>query len=179
MVKTTALVILGLLVILVAAVLLYAATKPDTFRVQRTTTIKAPPEKIFAFLDDLHRHSAWSPWEKKDPAMKRSYSGAAKGKGAVYEWDGNREIGKGRMEIVDISAPSRITMKLDFIKPFEAHNTAEFVLDAKGDGTEVTWAIHGPSPYMSKVMSTFVSMDRMIGKEFETGLANLKALAER
>jgi uncharacterized protein YndB with AHSA1/START domain len=167
------------IVVLLAAALAYAATKPDTFRVQRSTSIKAPPEKIFPLLDDLRSHATWSPWDQKDPAMKRTYSGAARGKGAVYEWDGNKNIGKGRMEITETSPPSRVIFKLDFIKPFEAHNIAELVLEPKGDATNVTWAIYGPSPYLSKVMSLLCNMDKMIGKEFETGLANLKRLTEK
>ncbi len=165
-------------VILIAGLIAFAATRPDRFRVQRATSIKAPPEKIFALVNDLRSHGLWSPWEKKDPAMKRTYSGAASGEGAVYEWDGNKNIGKGRMEITETSPPSKVTFKLDFIKPFEGHNIAEFTLDANGDATNVTWAIYGPSPFLSKVMSLFCNMDRMIGREFETGLANLKTITE-
>ena len=166
-------------VVLVVALLVFAATKPDTFRVQRSASIKASPEKIFALINDLHSWSAWSPWEKKDPAMKRTYSGAANGRGAVYEWEGNREVGKGRMEIAESSPPSKVTIKLDFIKPFEAHNIALFTLEPKGDSTNVTWAMHGPTPYIAKVIHVFFDMDSMVGKDFETGLANLKAIAEK
>jgi uncharacterized protein YndB with AHSA1/START domain len=166
------------LVVLIAGVLIYAATQPDAFRVQRTASIKAPPEKIFAILDDFHRSESWSPYEKKDPAMKRTFSGATSGKGSVYEWDGNKDIGKGRMEITESSPPSRLTMTLDFIKPFEAHNIVDFTLEPRGDSTEVTWAIHGPMPYLSKVMCVFFSMDRMVGGDFEAGLAALKTVAE-
>lgn len=166
-------------VALLAALLIYAATRPDTFRVQRTASIKAPPEKIFALINDFHSWGAWSPYEKKDPAMKRTLSGAANGKGAVYEWEGNKDIGKGRMEILDASPPSKVTIKLDFVKPFEAHNIVDFTLEAKGEATNVTWAIHGPSPYMSKVMGLFVSMESMIGNDFEAGLAALKTVTEK
>ena len=165
-------------VVLIAGLLGFAATKPDTFRVQRATSIKAPPEKIFALVNDLRSHGLWSPWEKKDPAMRKTYSGAASGEGAVYEWDGNKNIGKGRMEIAEASPPSKVTLKMHLIKPFEAHNIAEFTLDARGDSTNVTWAIYGPSPFLSKVMGLFCNMDRMIGREFETGRANLKMLTE-
>ena len=147
--------------------------------VERAARIKAPPEKIFPLINDFDRWGAWSPYEKKDLAMKRTLSGAANGKGAVYEWEGNKDIGKGRMEITDASPPSKVTIKLDFVKPFEAHNIVDFTLEAKGDSTNVTWAIHGPSPYMSKVMSLFVSMDRMIGNDFEAGLTDLKAATEK
>ena len=178
MLKTILLGLAGVLVVGVGALLVIAATKPDSFRVQRTASIKAPPEKIFAQINDLRAHGAWSPWERKDPGMKRTYTGPQAGKGATYEWDGNKEIGQGRMEIAEAVAPSKVTMKLDFIRPFEAHNIAEFVLQPSGDSTTVTWAIYGPSPYISKVMTMFFDMDKMIGKEFETGLANLKTLAE-
>ncbi|HYE34064.1 SRPBCC family protein [Methylocaldum sp.] len=175
MLKTIAIVV----VVFVVALLIFAATKPDTFRVQRAASIKAPPEKIFAFINDLHRWGAWSPYEKKDPAMKRTYSDAPSGKGAVYEWEGNNDIGKGRMEITDTSPPSKITINLDFVKPFEAHNIVEFTIEPKGDATNVTWAMHGPASFISKVMQMFFSMDKMVGKDFEAGLANLKILAEK
>ena len=165
-------------VVLIVAILIYAATKPDLFRVQRSASINAPPEKIFPLVNDLHRHSAWSPWDKKDPAMKRTYSGAASGKGAVYEWDGNKEIGKGRMEITESTPPSKVVMAMHFIKPFEAHNTAEFTLEPSGDSTYVTWFLYAPQPYLAKVMHIFFDMDSMVGKEFESGLANLKIIAK-
>ncbi len=168
-----------IVVILIAAVLIYAATKPNTFRVERSISIKASPEKIFAIIDDFHLWGAWSPWEKIDPTMKRTFSGAANGKGAVYAWEGNNKVGTGRMEIMESSLPSKIIIKLDFLKPFEAHNTAEFTLEPQGDSTKLTWAMYGPSPYISKVMTVFCSMDNMVGKDFEAGLANLKALAEK
>lgn len=166
-------------VVLVAAVLLFAATRPDSFRVQRSTSIKAPAEKIFPLIADFHAWGAWSPWEKLDPTMKRTHSGAPSGKGAVYAWDGNNAVGAGRMEIAEVSAPSRLSIKLDFSRPMEGHNTAEFTLVPKGDGSEVTWAMFGPNPYLSKLIGLFLDMDKMIGKDFEAGLANLKALAEK
>lgn len=166
-------------VIAVAAVLAYAATRPDTFRIERAAGIQAPPERILPLIDDFRNWREWSPWEKMDPALKRAYSGAPSGKGAVYEWEGNNKVGKGRMEIMDVSPPSRVTIKLDFLKPFEAHNTAEFTLTPRGGTTDVTWAMHGPNLFIGKVMSLFFSMDRMVGKDFETGLANLKTTAER
>jgi uncharacterized protein YndB with AHSA1/START domain len=175
MLKTIAIVI----VILVAAILVYAATKPDTFRVERKATIKATPEKIFPFLNDFRKGEAWSPYEKKDPAMKRTHSGAASGKGSVYEFEGNKEVGKGRLEIIETVSPSKVVISLDMFKPFEGHNIVEYTLEPKGDSTNFTWAIHGPVPYLGKVMSIFVSMDKMIGKDFEAGIANLKAIAEK
>jgi carbon monoxide dehydrogenase subunit G len=165
--------------VLIAGVLGLAMTKPDSFNVQRTTKIKAPPDKIFPLIDDFKNWGSWSPWEKVDPAMKRTHSGAASGKGAVYEWDGNSKVGKGRMEITDASAPSKVTIKLDFLKPMEGHDTAEFTLAPEGDSTNVTWAMRGPAPFISKVMQVFISMDSMLGKEFDTGLANMKSAAEK
>ena len=175
MLKTIGIVV----VVLIAAILVYAATMPDNFRVQRTTSIKAPPEKIFALIDDFHRWDAWSPWEKMDPAMKRTFSGPATGKGATYAWEGNSKVGEGRMEIIDAASPSTVRIKLDFVKPLEGHNTAVFTIEPKGDATTVTWAMDGPTPYIAKVMGVFVSMDKMIGKDFETGLANMKSAAEK
>ena len=164
-------------VILVVAILAFAATRPNSFRVQRTTSINAPPEKISALINDFHSWTSWSSYEKLDPAMKRTFSGAQSGKGAVYEWDGNSKAGKGRMEITDTS-PRSTTIKLDFVKPLESHSVAQFTLEPKGDSTNVTWSMEGPSPYVTKVMGLFFNMDRMIGKDFESGLANLKTVAE-
>jgi uncharacterized protein YndB with AHSA1/START domain len=171
------------LAIAIAIVLILAAIKPNTFSVRRTTAVKAPPEKIFSLINDFHQWGTWSPWENKDPAMKRSYGGALAGKGAVYAWEGNKNVGSGRMEIIDASQPSKIVIKLDFFKPFEAHNTAEFTMLPQGDASNVTtninWLMHGPAPFMSKVMQVFMNMDNMIGKDFEIGLANLKKVTEK
>ena len=171
--------ILIVVVVLIGGVLAMAATKPDTFSVQRSASIKAPPEKIFAVVNDFHRWPDWSPWEKLDPGMKRTQSGAPAGKGAVYEWDGNSKAGAGRMEIVESAPASKVGIQLDFIKPLEGHDMAEFTLVPQGDATQVTWTMRGPAPFISKLMQVFVSMDSMIGKDFEEGLANLKALAEK
>ncbi len=167
------------LVLAIAIVLILAATKPDTFGVQRAALVKATPEKIFPLISDFHQWGSWSPYEHKDPAMKRAFSGAASGKGAVYAWDGNKNIGSGRMEILDASAPSKIVIKLDFFTPLEGHNTAEFTMLPQGDATKLTWLMHGPAPFIGKIMHVFINMDRMIGKDFEIGLANLKALTEK
>lgn len=172
-------IIAGVVAILILGVLAVVFTRPDSFRVQRTASIKAPPEKIYALVTDLRGWKEWSPYEKKDPAMQRTLSGAASGKGAIYEWSGNKDVGKGRMEITDTTPPSKVLIKLDFLEPFEGHNTAEFSMAGKGDTTDVTWAIHGPSPFMTKLVSVFMDMDKMIGADFEVGLANLKAVAER
>lgn len=165
--------------ILIAALLAYAATQPDTFRVQRTARVKAAPDKILPLISDFHSWNSWSPWENIDPNMKRTYSGPASGKGAVYEWEGNNKVGAGRMEVTDVASPSKVTIKLDFLKPFEGHNTAEFTLEPQGDSTSVTWAMYGPNRFIGKVMHVFINMDNMIGKQFETGLANLKTVAEK
>jgi uncharacterized protein YndB with AHSA1/START domain len=175
MLKTIAIVI----VVALAALLIFAATKPDTFRVQRTTSIKAPPEKIFALINDFHQWGSWSPYEKLDPAMKRTYDGPASGKGAVYAWEGDGKAGAGRMEIAESSPPSKIRINLDFTKPFKNNCIAEFTLDTKGDVTSVTWSMAGPAQYISKLMGIFFDMDKLIGKDFETGLANLKTAAEK
>ena len=166
-------------VVLVVAVLAYASTRPDRLHVERAASIMAPPEKIFPLISDFHSWPSWSPYEKRDPGMKRTYSGAAEGKGAVYEWDGNSEVGQGRMEITDSSDPSRVTIKLDFMEPIEGHNVAEFALVPEGSTTNVTWSMDGPSPYIGKLIGVFIDMDTMIGNDFETGLANLKAIAEK
>jgi hypothetical protein len=177
MLKTLA--IIGIVVVVaIAGILLYAATKPDSFRVQRTALINAPSDKVFPLINDVKAWTAWSPYEKKDPAMKRSYGAVTAGKGATYAWDGDKNVGQGSMEIVE-SSPRKIVLKLDFLKPFEAHNMGEFLLEPKGDSTSVTWAIYGPSPYMSKVVGTFMNIDDMIGRDFEKGLADLKAAAEK
>jgi uncharacterized protein YndB with AHSA1/START domain len=167
------------LAVAVAVVLILAAAKPGSFSVQRSTSIKAPPGRIFPWINDFQQWKSWSPYENKDPAMKRSYSGAASGKGAVYGWEGNKNVGSGRMEILDASMPSKIVIKLDFFTPFEGHNTAEFTMLPQGDATSVTWLMHGPASLMSKVMQVFMNLDHMIGKDFEAGLVNLKNLAEK
>lgn len=166
-------------VVALGALLVYAASRPDTFRIERSANIKAQPEKIFAFISDFHQWVAWSPWERIDPALKRTYSGAASGTGSVYAWEGNSKAGAGRMEMVQAIPSSRITIKLDFFKPLEAHNTAEFALEGSGGATIITWAMFGPSPYLSRLMGLFFNMDSMIGGQFEQGLANLKAVAEK
>ncbi|MEJ7804952.1 MAG: SRPBCC family protein [Telluria sp.] len=167
------------LIIIVALILGLAATKPDNFTVQRATTIKAPPEKIMALISDFHNWPAWSPWEMLDPNMNRTFSGAANGKGATYHWKGNSDVGSGRMEITDYVAPTSVTIKLDFIEPIAMSNMTQFVLTPKGDTTTVTWNMNGPMPFLTKVMSVFSSMDAMIAPDFEKGLAQLKAAAEK
>jgi hypothetical protein len=160
----------------VAAFLILAATQPDNFRVQRSALIQAPPAKVHALIDDFGRWQSWSPWEKKDPAMKRVRSGPASGVGAVYAWD-SKEVGSGRMEIVE-STTAAVRIKLDFAAPMEAHNIAEFVLQPEGEATRVTWTMRGRNTYVGKVMHTVFDIDQMVGKDFEAGLASLKSLTE-
>jgi uncharacterized protein YndB with AHSA1/START domain len=169
----------AVVVVAVGAILIYASTRPDSFRVQRSATMNAPAEKIFPYLEGLKRWTEWSPYEGRDPQMKRAYSGADSGKGAVYEWDGNDNVGKGRMEIVDSKPPSKVVIKLDFLKPFEGHNTAELTVEPKGGQTIVTWAMYGPSTFMTKLIGTFMDMDDMIGRDFAAGLAKLKTVVEK
>ncbi|MVT69584.1 polyketide cyclase [Bradyrhizobium pachyrhizi] len=167
------------LAVAIAVILILAATKPGTLRVTRAISVNAPAERIFPLIDDFHQWTLWSPYENRDPAMKRIYSGAGRGQGAAYAWDGNKNVGAGRMEILQSSAPSKIVIKLDFIKPFEGHNTAEFTMLPQGNATSVTWTMYGPAVFMSKVMQVFMNLDRMIGRDFEVGLANLKKLTEK
>ena len=171
-------VIAVILAIALALVLILASRRPDTFSVMREIGIKAPPESLFPLISDFHRWGAWSPWENKDPAMRRSFSGAASGKGAVYGWEGNSSVGSGRMEIIEAAAPAKIVIKLDFIKPFEGHNTAEFNIQPRGDTTHVSWLMHGPCNFMAKIMHLFIDMDAMIGKDFAAGLSSLKRVTE-
>lgn len=176
---TAIIVIAIVLAVAVAAILILASTKPDTFRIERSAVINAPAEKIFSVLSDFRQWGGWSPWENKDPDMKRTYGGAERGKGAVYGWEGDKNVGTGRMEILEANGPSRLVIKLDFFKPFEAHNTAEFTMLPQGGATNVHWVMHGPATLMSKVMQVFMDFDKMIGKDFEQGLASLKTLAEK
>jgi hypothetical protein len=165
--------------IVIAGILLFAANRPDTFRVERSATINSPPEKIFPHIDGFRLWEAWSPWEKIDPAVKRSYSGADSGKGAVYAWQGNKDIGQGRMEILESTPSSKVVIKIDFIQPIEAHNTIEFSLESQGGATKVTQAMYGPSTFLSKLMGLFCSMDKMIGQKFDEGLTSLKSIVEK
>lgn len=172
--------IIGMVVaVLIVGVLILAAMQPDTFKIERKGTMKAPPEKVFGFLNDFKNWAAWSPWEKKDPAMKRTMSATTAGKGATYGWEGNKDVGVGNMEIAESAPPSKLTVKLNFEKPFKANNIVNFTLAAVGDGTEVTWSMEGQNNFMSKIMCVFMNMDKMVGPDFEAGLANLKAAAEK
>lgn len=168
----------GVLAVALGGVLAYAATQPDAFRITRAVTIAAPPEKVFQLIQDLKSFNRWNPFLKLDPAAKLAYSGPSSGKGAAHTWSGDSNVGAGRLEITDAVMPSRISMQLDMTSPMEAHNLVEFALKPNGSGTDVTWTMTGRSPFIAKVMCVFFSMDRMVGGEFDKGLASLKALAE-
>jgi hypothetical protein len=174
--------ILGLIILVAfAIILILAATKPDTFRVERSITINAPSNEVATLINDFHHWQIWSPWAHIDPKMKTTYSGPTAGVGSVYEWEGNAKVGKGRMEILSVE-PTQTSIKLDFLKPFEGHNTADFILTPQtpATATRVDWMMSGPSPFFpSKIMGVFIAMDKMIGPDFEKGLANLKGAAER
>jgi len=178
MIKKIAIAVAALVALSLVAVLGLASMQPETFRVERSLTIDAPPEAVLVHLSDFRRWTEWSPWEKLDPNLKRTYGGPASGVGATYAWEGNGDAGQGRMEITE-ATPNRVAIDLQFIKPFEARNVAEFVLQPRGDSTNVTWSMSGPNLFVGKVMGLFIDMDAMVGKDFETGLANLKSLAER
>ncbi|MFZ0478668.1 MAG: SRPBCC family protein [Terriglobales bacterium] len=168
-----------IVVVLIAALLAFAATKPNTFSIQRSRSIQAPPEKIFALINDFHNWSQWAPQDKEDSTMKRAFSGAKNGAGAVSDWESSGSAGKGRMTITESVPSKKVSVKVDFVRPFEAHNVNEFTLESGGTSTIVTWSMHGTNLYMMKLMSIFVNMDRMAGKHFEDGLDNLKAIAEK
>jgi hypothetical protein len=179
MVKTILLGILAVVGVFVAGVLAYAATKPDVFRLQRSTTINASPQTVFALINDYRNWTAWSPWEKKDPNLKRTYSEPSSGKGATYAWEGDKNVGKGSMTMTEATPASRVALNLDFEKPFQANNKVVFALESKGLTTDVTWSMEGPTPFFAKVIHVFIDMDRMVGKDFEAGLSDMKAAAER
>lgn len=172
---TAAAVIVGAIV----TVLALASTKPDSFTIERSIAINAPAEKIFPLIEDFRQWPRWSPYEDKDPSMKRSYGAVTQGKGAEYSWDGDSNIGAGHMTITDSVPSSLVAVKLDFTRPMEAHNDVRFTLVPQSGGTQVTWAMQGPAPFISKVMQVAFNLDKMVGGDFETGLARLKAQAEK
>lgn len=180
MAKKIVLGIVGVAALALLVVLLLAASKPDTFSVERRIAIQAPASAIFPNLSDFHRWASWSPWEHLDPNMKRTFSGPESGVGASYAWVGNSDVGEGRMTILESRPDEEVKVKLEFLKPFEATNTTIYrLLPISGvHGTQVVWTMEGPMPFMSKLFSMFADMDAMIGKDFETGLANLKRVSE-
>jgi hypothetical protein len=161
-----------------ALLLIVIALQPATFHVERSTNIAASPEAAFTQVNDFHAWSAWSPWEKLDPSMKRSFDGPSSGAGAKYAWVGNKEVGEGRMTI-EKSVPSELVqIKLEFLRPFAATNTATFTFAKAGEGTKATWAMDGNNNFMAKAFHLVMDMDKMIGPDFEKGLAGIKTAAE-
>ncbi len=169
--------ILILILVVIAVILILAALKPKTFRIMRTAIIPTTPDRVFPHINDFHNWNAWSAWSKKDLNMAVTYSGPTTGKGAIYEWRGNKNVGSGRMEIIDSIAPTLVVIKLDFFAPIEGHNKASFALQVVPEGTKVVWVMDGPMAFIPKIFSLFVDMDKMIGKDFEEGLDGLKSVS--
>jgi uncharacterized protein YndB with AHSA1/START domain len=165
-----------------AAVALFAAfvaTRPAKFRIERSITVAAPPERAFAHVNDFHEWAAWSPWEKLDPTMKKVYEGPAMGAGSKYSWVGNKKVGEGRMTIEHSDAPSLIALKIEFLKPWKTTNDTTFSFAPEGGGTKVTWAMEGENKtFGAKAFAALMNMDKLVGSDFERGLASLKSLAE-
>lgn len=172
--------ILAAVVLLLVIFLIVAAIQPEDFRVARTLCMKAPAAAPFAQVNDFHLWEHWSPWLKLDPAAKLTFDGAPAGKGAIYSWDGNKNVGAGRSTILESKPNERILIQLDFLRPFRATNNAEFTFRPAGDETAVTWTLTGKKPnLMFKAMHMFMNMDKMVGSQFEKGLADMKAIVER
>jgi len=166
------------IVVIIIAILIFASTKPDTIHVERSVNIKAPPEKIFPLINDFHQWDLWTPFNK-DPAMKKTYSGSASGKGAVYAWAGNKEVGSGDVTIMETMPPNKLVMSLHMITPFEGRNVATFTISPAGDSTKVTWSLDDKHKLLVKVMGLFMNLEKMIGGNFEVGLAKMKTVAEK
>ncbi len=171
-------IILISLAAIVVVFLVVVAMQPAEFRITRSVTISAPPPAVFAQVNDFHKWEAWNPWGKIDPAMKQSYEGAPAGSGAIYTWIGNKEVGEGRMTITESRPSDLIRVKLEFMKPFQATNTAEFTFKPEGNLTAVTWSMSGENNFMAKAIQLFMNMDKMIGGQFEKGLAEMKSIVE-
>jgi hypothetical protein len=171
-------IILIALAVIIVAFVIVVALQPKEFRVARSATMSAPPSAVFAQVNDFHKWQPWNPWGKIDPAMKQTYEGAPAGVGAIYTWVGNNEVGEGRMTITESRPSELIGVKLEFFKPFAATNTAEFTFKPEGNQTAVTWSMFGEKNFMAKAIHLFISMDKMIGGQFEKGLADMKAVAE-
>jgi uncharacterized protein YndB with AHSA1/START domain len=170
--------ILITLVVIVVVFIVVASMQPSEFSVTRTATISAPPPAVFAQVNDLHKWEEWSPWAKRDPAAKKTYEGPSAGTGAIYRWAGNKEVGEGSLTITESRPNDLIRMKLEFLKPFQATNTVEFTFKPQGDQTLVTWTMMGKNNFIAKVLHLFMDMDKMVGGDFEKGLAQIKSLVE-
>lgn len=164
--------------LVLVGLILFIATRPANFSVTRSATIAAAPAVVFAQVNDFHAWGAWSPWEKRDPNLKRTYEGPTAGEGAIYSWVGNREVGEGKMTLIESRPAELIRIKLEFFKPFKATNTAQFEFKPEGDGTRVTWSMTGENNFIGKAIGLVMNMDKMIGGDFESGLAGIKAIAE-
>ena len=168
----------AVIVLVVGVLALIVATQPSEFRIERTTTIAAPAPAVFAQVNDFHNWQAWSPWATLDPAAKSSFEGAPAGQGAMFAWAGNSKVGEGRMTITESRPSELVRIKLEFVKPFAATNTAEFTFKPAGDRTAVTWSMFGHNNFISRTVFLFVNMDKALGSEFEKGLASMKSAAE-
>jgi hypothetical protein len=163
------------LAVLLVAVVVFVATRPAEFRVLRSRKLAASPDVVYAHVNDFHKWAAWSPWDKLDPAMTREISGAPSGPGATYHWLGNKKVGEGRMTVTDSQPPSSVTIRLEFISPWKATNTTRFELAPSGSGTNVTWTMSGRNNFVAKAVCIFMDMDKLVGSDFEKGLAGLDA----
>jgi hypothetical protein len=177
MISITAMIVLALAAA-VGLLLVYAATRPGSFQIARSASINCTPDQLFPLISDLKSVNTWNPYALRDPNAKASYSGPASGKGAAHAFEGPKS-GTGRLEIVDATAPAQVTMRLTMVKPMQADNTVRFTLEPRGHSTTVTWAMDGKTPFLGKIVSLFLDCDRMVGKDFEEGLANLRLMAER
>jgi uncharacterized protein YndB with AHSA1/START domain len=171
-------ILLGVLIV-VAAVLVFAATKPSTFHIAKSVIVQAPPEKVYALIADFHNWPQWAPQDREDATMQRTYSGAANGPGAVSDWTSKGSAGAGRMTITAATPPSRVDVAVDWKRPFQLRNTHQFTLTPVASGTQVTWTAEGTNLYVMKVMEVFVGVNGLMGKHFQTGLGNLKKTAEQ
>lgn len=178
MLKKVALTTVVAVVAIIAVLLVVIAMQPNEYSVSRSATVNAPAERVFANVNDFHKWDAWSPWAKIDPNMKQSFDGPPAGKGAAYTWEGNDQVGKGRMEIAESKPAEHIKIDLKFLEPWEADNVTDFTFKPAGEKTEVNWSMSGRHNFVSKAMCLVMDMDKMIGPDFEKGLSQLKTVAE-
>ena len=175
----TFVIIIGVIVVLIVTLLVFIATRSDQMHVERTAQINAPADIVFSIINDLHQWGLWSPYDKHDPQMQKTFEGPLTGPGASYAWNGNKNVGAGRLTIVDTKPGELVTMALEFTRPFACQNRVDFKLVPIAGGTQVSWIMEGKNTFFSKAMSLFISMDKMVGTDFEQGLVNLNAVAEK